>query len=688
MKKRARSAAPLLWTAVGQFLCWTAQGWAPAPGGQASAQVALQAAIFRSLSLEDLSQIEVTSPSKEPVPAFRSPVAIAVITGDDIRRSGATTIPEVLRLAPGVEVARIDGNKWSVGIRGFGTRLSRSVLVLIDGRSVYTPLFAGTYWEVQDTLLEDVDRIEVIRGPGGNIWGPNAVNGVINIITKSSKDTHGVYSSVGSGNEEQAFLNFRYGGATSRGLNYRLYTKSFTRGPEFHRNAGNFDDWRGVQGGFRMDWESRGRDRFTLQGDVYRQESGERVSVGSYTPPRTFDVSGNASLSGANAMLRWVRTYRGGSNVQVQTYYDRTSRFEPNLGETRNTLDVDVLARTVLSSRHELQYGLEARGSWRHFEQIVSTLVFDPEHRLDYLVSGFLQETFTLAPDRLSLVLGTKIFRTNFSGFQLEPNARLLWTPADKTSLWASFTHAVRTPSDAERDFYLSSYIGDANGLPLFARFNPNRWFAPEQVNGYEVGFRQLLGKKVYLDVAGFYNRHHNLFSQNLAGPIALQTTLPYPAPLPPPAHLLLPAEFRNDLYGSTKGGEISPEWRPLDWLRLRGSYSYLDMHLKKRPGTALGADPAAVSGSSPRHQLMWTSSFDLPQRVQVDLLLRYVSAVPAQLAPEYSTADVRVGWRLSDHLEFSVAGRNLLQPHHVEFNDVGGPVGIRRSVYASVAWR
>ena len=207
------------------------------------------------MSLEELSQIEVTTPSKEPVKAFQTPAAIYVITGEDIRRSGATSIPEALRLAPGVEVARIDGSKWSVGIRGFGTRLSRSVLVLIDGRSVYTPLFAGTYWEVQDTLLEDIDRIEVIRGPGGTIWGPNAVNGVINIITKSTKDTQGTFVSVGGGNEEQGFANFRYGGGNDKGLTYRVYAKGYTRGPEYHVvDHANFDDWRGVQSGFRMDW--------------------------------------------------------------------------------------------------------------------------------------------------------------------------------------------------------------------------------------------------------------------------------------------------------------------------------------------------------------------------------------------------------------------------------------------------
>ena len=269
-----RRCLRLIWLLAWHVLM--AYGDTPQPG----------AVSLKKLSLEELSQIEVTSPSKEPTAAVRSPVAIYVITGDDIRRSGVTTIPDALRLAPGVEVAQIDGSKWSIGIRGFGTRLARSVLVLIDGRTVYTPLFAGTYWEVQDTLLEDIDRIEVIRGPGGTIWGPNAVNGVINIITRSSKETQGSFASVGGGNQEQGFFNARYGGEDD-GLTYRVYARGFTRGPEYHANQDNFDDWRGVQGGFRMDWAGGSRDTFTVQGDAYKQEDGEQVTRSSYSlPPR------------------------------------------------------------------------------------------------------------------------------------------------------------------------------------------------------------------------------------------------------------------------------------------------------------------------------------------------------------------------------------------------------------------
>ena len=642
---------------------------------------------LKDLTLEQLSQIEVTSPSKAPAPEARSPVAVYVITAEDIRRAGVTTIPEALRLAPGVEVARIDGSKWSVGIRGFGTQLTRDVLVLIDGRSVYTPLFAGTYWQVQDTLLEDIDRIEIIRGPGGTIWGPNAVDGVINIITKRASETQGTYASVGGGSEEEGFFNFRYGGDNGKGLSYRMYAKGYTRGPEYHFDGDNFDDWRGVQGGFRMDWGS-GRDAFTLQGDAYSQEDGERAALSTYTPPNNETLDGDAEYSGGNVLFKWKRKFSEGNDFQLQAYYDRTNHQEVNFGEDRDTFDVDILKRNKLSPRHELSYGVGANASDGRFDEVGSGLVFYPFNRLDYLFSGFVQDEITLVNNRLVLTAGSKILRTNFTGFVFEPSVRLMWTPTDRMSFWAAYTHAVRTPSDAEEDFYLSSVIGTVNGMPAFARFNPNPNFASEQLNGYELGYRQLITRNFYVDVAGFANHYHDLFSEDITGAPYLESTLPFPTSVAPPLHYLLPAQFRNDLYGFTKGGEIAPEWRPTQRWRLRGSYSYLQMDLKQAASLVVGAGPASVVGSSPRHEVTVDSGFDLTRKLQVDLYYRYVSALPAVSAPDYSTGDARFAWRVLRRLEFSVVGRNLFQPYHVEYAaDPGPPVAIRRSVYASLAW-
>src|SRR5205807_4229769 len=300
------------------------------------------------VSLEQLGQIEVTTASKTPVKISQTPAAIYVVTQEDIRRSAATSIPEALRLVPGVEVARIDSNTWSLGVRGFGSALSRSVLVLIDGRSVYTPLFAGVYWQVQDTLLEDIDRIEVIRGPGGTIWGANAVNAVINIITKRAQETHGTLASTGGGNVDQGFFNFRYGAGNSKGFNYRIYGKGFTRGPEFHPDHQQFDDWRMGQTGFRADWDAHNRDRLTLQGDIYYGDAGQRLQIASYSPPYMTDVQQNAELSGGNLLGSWERDLGSGSDVQLQTYYDRTNRKQANFAESRDTFDIDFIHHLIL----------------------------------------------------------------------------------------------------------------------------------------------------------------------------------------------------------------------------------------------------------------------------------------------------------------------------------------------------
>jgi iron complex outermembrane recepter protein len=528
--------------------------------------------------------------------------------------------------------------------------------------------------------MEDIDRIEVIRGPGGTIWGPNAVNGVINVITKDARDTKGTLASIGGGNEEQGFANFRYGGGDKQ-FGYRIYGKAFTRSPEIHSDGRNFDDWRAAQTGMRMDWTNRHQDTFTVQGDLYDEEAGERVQATSYTQPYSQIIDGNALLSGGNIMGRWARVLSDGNDIQIQTYYDRTNRHEPNFGENRNTFDVDFLQRLRLPARQQISWGLGARVGPVHDIEVVSGLTFLPSDRTDYLLTGFLQDDIGLIEQRLTLTLGTKVLRTNFTDVSLEPSARLLWTPTQQDTLWAAFTHGLRTPSDAEENFDLSGFIGTApNGTPIFARFNANPSFAPEQLNGYELGYRRLLGRKIYLDIATFYNHYHDLFDEEIAGPIAPEAT-------PAPAHLLLPAQFRNGLRGATEGGEIAPEWRPTTFWRLRGSYSYLHMNLGKAPGSGdIGTAPT-IEGSSPGHEVTVQSSIDIRKSFQFDLAYRFISALPGQLVPSYSTGDARLAWRRGQ-LELSLVGRNLLQPSHFESGGDPGPlVAIKRSVYAKIAW-
>ncbi len=637
---------------------------------------------LKKLTLEQLGNIQVTTVSKEPEEVWKTPAAIFVITQQDIQRSGVTSIPEALRLAPGVEVARITSDEWAIGIRGFNSRLSRSVLVLIDGRIVYSPLTAGVYWEVQDYILEDIDRIEVIRGPGGTIWGPNAVNGVINIITKSSKETLGGLASGGAGNIEQGFGEARYGASYGPDFTYRVYGKGFSLAPEYHSDGINYDSWQAGQAGFRMDWNKGARDSYTLSGDGYMQEAGESVPTSTYNPPANYIFNNFAHLSGANLLWHWQRKLGDKKDFHITAYYDRTERHELNFGDNRNTADVDFVDEFPLA-RQEISWGAGVYVSHGSEIQILTGLMFVPPVRTDQFYTAFIQDNLTLVRNRLALLAGPRFIKTNYTGALVEPSVRLLYTPTATQSLWAGFTQAVRTPADVERDFYLASFIGTApNGLPLFARFNANRNFQSERLNGYELGYRRLLKSKLYLDIASFFNQYRNLLSEDLAGPIFLEDT-------PAPPHLLLPAEFGNGLVATTEGGEIAPEWQPTKFWRLTGWYSFLEMHVKKAPGSAdLGSAPG-VQGSSPQHQVLLQSALDLPKSVSFDFQIRYVSALPALTVPAYWTGDANLGYSLTKQLRLSIVGNNLFQPFHYEFNyDPLGLVGIERSVYGKITWQ
>ncbi|HXN50921.1 MAG TPA: TonB-dependent receptor plug domain-containing protein [Candidatus Acidoferrum sp.] len=631
------------------------------------------------VSLEDLGQIEVTTASKVPVKATRTPAAIYVITQEDIRRSGATSIPEALRMAPGVEVARVDSNTWSLGVRGFESTLSRSVLVLIDGRSVYTPLFAGVYWQVQDTLLEDIDRIEIIRGPGGTIWGANAVNAVINIITKRAQETHGTLVSTGGGNVDQGFVNFRYGAGNSKGLNYRIYGKAFTRGPEFHPDHKQFDDWRMGQTGFRTDWDTHNRDRLTLQGDIYYGDAGQRVGITSYSPPFMTNVEQNAELSGGNLLGRWERELGSGSNVQLQTYYDRTNRKQANFAESRDTFDIDFVHHLILRGRQDFLWGLGARLSSGNVSEVVSTVVFTPNHYTDKLYNAFIQDEIPIVGDQLSLTIGSKFLHNNYSGFEIQPTVRLLWTPSSRQTVWGAVTRAVRTPSRVEEDLQLTALLAPS---PLtFFRISGDRNFSSESLVGYEAGYRSLVGPKFYVDIAAFYNNYNNLLSIEPGAPFAESS--------PPPPHAVIPLFFRNGLLGNTAGFEIAPDWTPTRTWRLRGSYSYLHIALNKKASSLDASTANSTQGSSPHHQVAIQSSLDLPKKLEFDQTFRYVSSLPAQLVRAYTTADVRFSWHATRSLDVSVVGQNLFQPHHPEFGgDPGSLVGIERSAYIKLTWQ
>lgn len=642
---------------------------------------------LKNLTLEQLGNIEVTTVSKEPERALNTTAAIYVITQDDIARSGARTIPDALRVAPGVEVAQIDAHTWSVGIRGFGTNLSRDVLVLVDGRSVYTTLFAGTYWDVQNLLLADVDRIEVIRGPGGTIWGPNALNGVINIITKSSKDTHGMLVSAGGGNQDQGFVDAHYGGGNSKGLDYRVDELGFDRGPEYHPDGKNFDRWRAIRAGFRADWEKDTRDHFTFEGDIYDEGAGTGDVSSTYTAPYIQTLYGTEALTGGSILGRWRRVYADGKDFQLQAFYDRTKRYDPTQFEDlRNTYDVDFLDRFRLPGRQRISWGLGARFSNGVNPMVVPGLSFSPESRTDRLLTAFFQDEVALIDERLVFTFGTKLLETNFTGVQFQPSGRLSWTPTDRQTLWAAFTHAVRTPSDVEENLTYLGYAGTAGGLPAFGVLGPNPNFHSEELNGYEAGYRLLVRQSLYFDAAGFYNHYGDLLSEDITGSPAVVTT-------PAPTHIVFTADYGNGLVGTTKGVEFAPEWKPMSSWRLRASYSYLQMDIAKGKDSLDANTGQSVAGSSPKHQLALQSYLDFEKVFTIDLTYRYGGARPDvpgdRKIAAYSTADARFDWQFAREFKFSAVGRNLLQPHHFEFGgvDPGPDVGIVRSAYGQITW-
>ncbi len=635
---------------------------------------------LKRMSLAELGNVQVTTASKEPEEVWKTPAAIYVITQEDIQRSGATNLPDMLRLAPGVEVAQIDSSHWSVSIRGFASELANKLLVLMDGRSLYTPLYAGVYWQAQATPIADIERIEVIRGPGGTIWGANAVDGIINIITKDAKETRHALVTAGGGNVDQGTGVARYGAENSHGFNYRVYAMGFTIGPEFHGGGSNFDDWRLGQAGFRIDSDRSTRDSLTVQGDIYHEVAGEATTYSLYSPPSQVGVNGNADLSGGNLLARWKRVQSDRADLQVMAYFDRTSHFEPEYGETRNTVDIDLLDHLTLPGQQNFLWGLGARVSPGNFVQRVATIDFLPHHLTDQVYSGFVQDTIPFLNHRLSLTMGSKLEHNNYTGFEVQPSARLLWNRTPQQAFWASVTRAVRTPSRLEEDIQLTDFV-EAEPLPVFLRVYGNRQFHSEEVIAYEAGFRALIRPSLYLDFAAFCNQYDDIYS--------FQVGTPFFEASPAPAHAILPVLTANGIKGSGDGFEVAPDWRPASWWELRASYSYLNLDLDNK---SWSNDPSSVSGyegSTPRNQVVIQSLVNLPKKLEFDQTFRYVEALPAQLVRSYETADARFGWHLSRALQLSVAGQNLLQPHYPQFGgDPGGLVQVRRGVYAKIIWR
>jgi iron complex outermembrane receptor protein len=615
------------------------------------------------MSLEQLGEVEVTTFSKAPSPLHDTPAALYVITGEQILRSGVTTIPDALRLAPGVEVGRLSSTTWAVSIRGLQNNFSKSVLVLIDGRNVYTSLFAGVYWDVQDLPLEDIDRIEVIRGPAGTIWGPNSANGVIDIITRNAADSKGVQGSALAGNIAHTVDDLQIG-AGSGDTNFRLFGRGFERAHEYHTDGINDDTWHEERLGFRVD-HNKDKAEVMLEGDLYKGTSPHIVGT----------AVSNDQTSGGDVNFRYQTVQADGTGLVAQAYYDRTLRTHALLGDTRNTIDLDFIDRFRLGSSNLLSVGAGLR--WIPFN-VIPTVAGEglvPATGVDHIYTGFLQDEIRLG-QAVKLTLGAKLQQNNYSGFDVLPSGRLLWSPSDRQSLWGGITRSVTTPSDLEEKFLLQGITPT-----LVVQVIGNRQFKSENVLGYELGYRGTMNKHLYLDVSGFWNQYSQLQS---FGPEVISTS---------GSTTYVTIQYTNQISGSASGFEVAPQVAIGSAWRLNLAYSFLSSDFQAAGATSNISSTGSVStydGSSPKHQVVLQSMVDLPGKFQFDQTYRFISALPAQKVPAYQTADLHLSRPLGGNFTLEAVGQNLFQPHHYEWGtgDLSQPlVGIERAGYVRLSF-
>lgn len=628
---------------------------------------------LKKLSVEELENVDVTSVSKYPERLFDAAAAVTVLTQDDILRSGVTNIPDALRLVPGMDVARVDSHTWAISSRGFNDIFANKLLVMIDGRTVYTPLFSGVFWDVQDALLEDIDRIEVVRGPGATLWGANAVNGVINIITKSARDTQGLFVSSGGGTEYRDFASVRYGVKVNDDTFLRIYTKYFDYdssvlpdGSEAH------DSWNMFRGGFRLDYDSNPENSFTLQGDVYRGDQDETYAVPTTHFPFAGVIFSTDHVSGGDLLGRWTHTFAPDSQLVVQAYYDRTNRDTPIFGEDRDTGDIDLQHRFSWGDRQKIVWGVGYRATHADIKNSLN-VSFVPSERTLSLYGAFVQDEISVIPDRVRLIVGSKFEHNDFTGFELQPSARAVYTPSTEQAIWGSISRAVRTPSEAETDVRLNPAppVPIPPGL-LTIHGNPD--FGSEKLVAYELGYRIQPIKQLTLDLTGFYNIYNDLRSIE---PL-------HPGPVSP-------SIVKNKLFGDTYGTEIAATAQLTKRWRVQGSYSYFDAQLHREHGSHDGTTKTTDEGSSPHNQVSLQSLVDLGWNIQFDSTLRYVDTLLAPKIPSYLTMDVRVAWSPRKDLEIAIVGRNLLDDQHPEFAPtfIGTQKSeVQRSVYGTVVWR
>ena len=603
-------------------------------------------AYLKRLSLEELMNIDITIVSKRPQQLFNAPASVHVVSGEDIKRSGATRIPEALRLAPIMEVAQIDPVQWAISTRGFNSGLANKLLVLIDGRSIYSPLFAGVFWDMQNVFMNDIDRIEIIGGPGATVWGANAVNGVINIVSKNAGDTKGLFVEGIGGTELRGLGGIRYGGSINSEIDYRVYGKYVLRDGAVNTTGGDIEsEWTLGQGGFRLDWKPAEINKFTLQGDLYKS----KLSLKNQDDP---------FVSGGNIIGLWTNYISETSDFTLQLYYDYVHRNVIGAyNDILNTFDVDFKHHFLLGTINNITWG----GGYRLHEDnfMPGTIIFDPQKISLQIFNAFIQDEIQLLKDRLYLTIGSKFEHNDYTGFEFQPGVRFLWNINDLQTFWAAVSRAVRTPSRIDRNWV----------IPNVSSGSPD--YKSEELLAYELGYRIHPSSSISVSLAAYYNMYDNIRS--------VETII-----TPPPARLV----FGNGFEATTFGGDIKIDSKIFNWWLIRVGYSHIQIDFDKKPGSTDNSN-GTIEAADSRHNFLLNSSMDLPANFKLDIIFRYVSDIenPVSHVPEYSELDLRVAYQLTPSIEVSVTGQNLLHDHHPEFGVETEWQRIERSIYGKVTF-
>jgi iron complex outermembrane receptor protein len=603
---------------------------------------------FSRLSIEELANIEISSVSKRPELLSDAAASVYVLTREDIRRSGATSIPEMLRLAPNLQVARADSSTYAITARGFNNTSANKLLVLIDGRTVYSALHSGVFWDAQDTLLVDIERIEVISGPGGTLWGSNAVNGVINIITRDTRDTTGTQMDIGGGTEKRSAA-VRYGAKTAEDSSYRLYAKSFLRSDTSTvSGASAQDSWREQEAGFRMD-SRRGEDTLQLEGSVYDGRIDQKIND-------------DKTISGGHVLGRWNRGLGEESNLQIQAYFEQAKRVYPGIfGEVVDTYDIDAQHRFQLAGKHDVVWGGGYRLS-RDSMNNTAVLAFLPARSNLSLINAFVQDSVALH-DHVQMTVGAKLERNSYTGMEFQPNVKMAWKLHDHALLWSSIARAVRTPSRLDRDLFTP------NVPPFLVAGGPE--FKSEKLTAYEIGYRVQPMSQASLSVSTFYNVYQDLRTIELQ-PGGSPTKGPY--------------EFENRMEGNTYGVEMWGKYYISDSWRLAAGYNYLKEDLRIKPGSSIN-NTVPSAGNDPPHQISMRSSMNLAHNVEFDVMLRSIGSLPSPRVQAYTALDMRLAWVLAKGVDVSLSGFNLTDRAHSEFGTVTNRSRLPRSFYLKILW-